>query len=57
MNNIMSGEWRLIEYWDCHQMYEVAYWVDGDANIDSALYTDCKIEAEEYLAEMKGESK
>ena len=44
-------KWRLIEYWDSCQMYEVACWVDDevdDWNYQS-LYTDNKIEAEEYL--------
>ena len=58
----MNGEWKLIEYWDGDiQMYEVAYWDGGFPNGDvddwnyESLYTDNKIEAEEYLAEMKGE--
>ena len=54
----MSKEWKLIEYWDCDvQMYEVACWVDGDVDDWNyePLHTDNKIEAEEYLAEMKEE--
>ena len=55
----MGGEWKVIEYWDSCQMYEVAYWIDGDVDDYNymSLYTDNKIEAEEYLDEMKGESK
>lgn len=54
----MNGKWKLIDYWDGDvQMYEVACWVDGDVDDYNyqSLYTDNKIEAEEYLAEMNGE--
>jgi len=55
-----KGQWKLTEFYDGKPLFEVAFWTKDDVLDNSdylALYTDDKIEAEQYLEKCKGERK